>query len=317
MKLWWPAFSLVMLMAAPGGPALGQGREPAPGPVPAGNNQSSGPIPELTGAWGHNFLLFEPPPTGPGPVVTKLRKRDGTGIFSAAGDYTNPILKPQAAEVVKRNAERELGGAPIPNPHNQCWPEPTPFTLNIQFGMRIIQRKNEVLLLYLSDHQVRRVRMNVPHAAHPTPTWQGESVGHYEGDTLVVDTIGQKIGPLSMIDRFGTPFSAGMRVIERYRLIDGALAQKLQLKHEHDYFPNGSPFRNAYGMGDIDPDTRKPGLQIEITVDDPATFTTPWSGLVTYRPVLGDWPEVVCAENTQGSGSSWVVLVPRADKPDF
>jgi hypothetical protein len=70
-------------------------------------------------------------------------------------------------------------------------------------------------------------------------------------------------------------------------------------------------------MGDIDPDTMKPGLQVEITVDDPVTFTTPWSGLVTYRPVLRLWPEAICAENTQGSGSSWVVIVPRADKPDF
>jgi hypothetical protein len=122
---------------------------------------------------------------------------------------------------------------------------------------------------------------------------------------------------LSMIDRLGTPFSAALHVIERYRLIDGALAHALQQKHEHDYFPGGSPFSNAYGMGDIDPDARKPGLQVEITVDDPATFTTPWSGLVTYRPVLADWPQVACAENTQRSGSSWAVLVPQADKPDF
>ncbi len=238
-------------------------------------------------------------------------------MFNAVGDYTNPILRPEAAAVVRRNAERELGGDAIANPHNQCWPEPTPFTLNIQFGMRMIQRKDEVLLLYLSDHQVRRVRLNVPHSAHPAPTWQGELVGYYEGDALVVDTIAQKLGPLSMIDRFGTPFSAAMHVIERYRLIDGALALGLQQKHIHDYFPGGSPFRNPYGMGDIDRDARKPGLQVEITVDDPVTFTTPWSGLVTYRPVLGEWPEAACAENTQGSGTSWVVLAPEAAKLDF
>jgi hypothetical protein len=58
-------------------------------------------------------------------------------------------------------------------------------------------------------------------------------------------------------------------------------------------------------------------LQVEITVDDPATFTMPWSALVTYRHVLGGWPEVVCAENPRGAGSSWVSLVPHADKPDF
>ena len=318
MKLRWPDFLLFMtLMAAAAGLAFGQHLEPAAGLAGPGSNQGSGSIPELSGAWGHNFLLFEPPSGGPHPVVTKLRTPAGTLMFNAVGDYTNPILKPEAAAVVKRNAERELSGAAIPNPHNQCWPEPTPFTLNIQFGMRVIQRKDEVLLLYLSDHQVRRVRLNVPHSTHPAPTWQGESVGHYEGETLVVDTIAQKVGPLSMIDRFGTPFSPAMHVIERYRLIDGALAWDLQQKHEHNYFPAGSPFRNPYGMGDVDRDTAKPGLQVEITVDDPGTFTTPWSGLVTYRPVLGDWPEVACAENTRGSGSSWVVLAPEADRPDF
>jgi hypothetical protein len=308
---------LVVLATAAAGPACGQDGAPAVGSATSADSKISGSIPDLAGAWGHNFLLFEPPAAGPGPVVTKLRTPAGTLMFNAVGDDTSPILNPAAAAVVKRNGDRELSGAPIPNPHNQCWPEPTPFTLNIQFGMRLIQRKDEILLLYLSDHQVRRVRMNAPHSAQPNPSWQGESVGHYEDNTLVVDTTGQKVGPLSMIDRFGTPFSAALHVIERYRLIDGALAHALQQKHEHDYFPRGSPFRNAYGMGDIDPDTRKPGLQVEITVDDPATFTTPWSGLVTYRPVLGDWPESACAENTQGSGSSWAVLVPRADKPDF
>jgi len=94
----------------------------------------------------------------------------------------------------------------------------------------MIQQKDEVILLYLSDHQVRHVRLNVPHSAHPAPTWQGESVGHYEGDTLVIDTIGQKVGPLSMVDRYGTPFSAALHVIERYRLIDGPMARDLQLK---------------------------------------------------------------------------------------
>jgi hypothetical protein len=306
----------VTLTAAAAGPAFGQYLEPAVGLTGPGSNQSSGSVPELSGAWGHNFLLFEPPPAGPGPVVTKLRTPAGTLMFNAVGDYTNPILKPEAAEVVKRHAERELSGVAIPNPHNQCWPEPTPFTLNIQFGVKIIQRQDEVVLVYLTN-QLRHVRLNLPHAPHLTPTWQGESVGHYEGDTLVVDTIGQKVGPLSMIDRYGTPFSPALHVIERYRLIDGALARDLQLKHEHNYFPHGSPFRNPYGMGDIDPDTMKPGMQVEVTVDDPVMFATPWSGLVTYRPVLGDWPEAICAENTQGSGSSWVVLVPQADKPDF
>jgi hypothetical protein len=162
--------------------------------------------------------------------------------------------------------------------------------------------------------------MNVAHSEHPAFTWLGESVGHYEGGTLVIDTIGQKVGPLSMVDMYGTPFSAALHVIERYRLIDGATARDLQLTHESAYFGAGTlnPTVSEYGIK-IDPDSTKPGLQVEITVDDPLTFTTPWSAFVTYRHILDDspWPEGVCAENPRGSGSSWIVLVPRADKPDF
>ena len=281
-------------------------------------------IPDLSGIWGRWFN-FEPPSSGPGPVVSKLRRPDGTIIHSVVGDFTNPILRPHAAEIVRKNGELELSGIVIPNPHNQCRPEPTPFVLNIQLGMQIIQQKDEVTLLYLSDHQVRHVRMNVPHSDHPTPTWQGKSVGHYEGDTLVIDTIGQKVGPLSMVDRFGTPFSAALHVIERYRLIEGAAARDLQLKHEGAYFGAGrsSPPNNPYGRGDIDLDATKPGLQIEITVDDLAVFTTPWTGLVTYRRAQGEWPEAVCAENTIGSGASSSTcifsscLMPEANRSDF
>jgi hypothetical protein len=246
------------------------------------------------------------------------------------GDFSNPILKPQIAEIVKKNGELEQKGIVIPNPHNQCRPEPTPFAAQIELGMQIVQQKDEVVLMYLSDHQVRHVRMNVPHLSPVTPSWYGDSVGHYEGDTLVIDTIGQKVGPLSMIDRFGTPFSAALHVVERYRLVDGATARDLQLKHESSYFGPGksSPGGNPYGRGDIDPDPTKPGLVGEITVEDPAVFTTPWSALVTYRHVLGEWPEAVCAENTHGSGTSVVsadasacifsaCLVPHADPSDF
>jgi hypothetical protein len=274
-------------------------------------------IPALTGIWGRHMLLFEPPESGPGPVVSKLRKPDGSPMFSAVGDFTNPILTPRAREEVKTFGNQELSGVAFASPHNQCWPEPTPYILSIEFGLQILQKNDEVVLVYLSDHQVRHVRMNVPHSEHPTPSWQGESVGRYEGDVLVVDTIGQKVGPLSMVDRFATPFSEALHVIERYRLIDGQIARDLQQKHQRNYFPTGGGFRSPYGMGDIDPDTTKSGLQVEITVEDPNMFTTRWSGLITYRQVLGGWPEAVCAENTQGSGSSWVVLTPRADTSEF
>jgi hypothetical protein len=307
---------ITALAAAAATPVFGQAVSP---PALSNSSKENGTsIPDFSGIWGRWFNL-EQPSSGPGPVVSRLRRTDGSIIQSVVGDYTNPILRPEAAATIRKIGEMELSGTVLPNPHNQCWPEPTPFTMSIQQGMQLIQQKDQVILLYLSDHNVRHVRLNVPHSASPVPSWQGESIGRYEGDTLVIDTIGQKVGPLSMIDRFGTPFSPALHVIERYRLIDGAAARDAQLKHESAYFGAGksSPPANPYGRGEIDLDPAKPGLQVEILVDDPGTFTMPWTAFVTYRRAQGTWPEAVCAENTRGAGSSWVSLVPQAAKPDF
>ena len=315
MKLRRDFLFVVTLIGVTATPVLGQ----EIGPRSTGGIQATALVPDFSGIWGRNWFFFEPPSSGPVPVGSRLRRPDGTmDIFAGiAGDYTSTILRPQTAEVVKKKGDMELAGAVNPNPHNECWPEPTPFTLSVQLGMKIIQKKDEVILLYLHDHQVRHVHMNVPHAGQPMPTWQGESIGYYEGDTLVIDTVGQKVGPLSVFDMYSAPFSAALHVIERYRLIDGTMARDLQRRHEGNYFPGGgsSPFTNEYGRGDIDPDTAKPGLQVEITVDDPVMFTTPWQGLVTYRHAIGEWPEAVCVENMREAG--WVRHPPNAEKPDF
>ena len=286
---------------------------------PLAANAQSTAIPDLTGNWGRNWLQFEPKPGEPVPVGSKYERADGTkDIALLIGDDANPLLTPRAAGAIRKRAEISRNTS-APDPHNQCAPEPTPFLLTTEFGLRILQKKDEVLLIWLADHKVRHVKMNVPHPANLSPTWQGDSVGHYEGDTLVVDTIGQRVGPISMVDLYGTPFSDKLHVIERYRLIDGAAARDAQQNNEARYFPRGvtSPLTNEYGRGSIDPDTGKPGLQVEITVDDPVMFTRPWSAFVTYRHVLGDWPEAVCAENTREYYANRDTPIPRADKPDF
>lgn len=277
--------------------------------------------PDFSGIWGRNWLFFEQPPTGPGPITSKLRRPDGVMdvLNHTTGDYTASILKPQAAETVKRLGELELSGTAFPNPHSQCWPQPVPYVLGIERGVQVVQKGDEILLLYVSDHQVRHVRMNAPHTPHATPSWMGDSVGHYEGDTLVVDTIGQKVGPLSMIDLYGTPFSSALHVVERYRLIDGTAASNAVRKHESAYGVNTDfipDLRFPDGRGDIDRDTSKKGLQVEITVDDPGVFTKTWKAVVTYRHVLGEWPESVCVENTREFGFD-TNPVPIASKPDF
>jgi hypothetical protein len=98
--------------------------------------------------------------------------------------------------------------------------------------------------------------------------------------------------------------------VERYRLIDGEAAAEAQRKNGAVYRPNP-----PYGRGTIDPDTSKQGLQVEFTVEDDGVFTTPWSARVTYRRLIGDWPEAVCAENPNFFGAN--AAVPMAEKPDF
>jgi hypothetical protein len=60
---------------------------------------------------------------------------------------------------------------------------------------------------------------NQPHPARLTPSWYGDSVGHNEGDTLVIDTVRVKIGPFAMVDMYGTPYSQALHLVERYRLL--------------------------------------------------------------------------------------------------
>src|ERR1700731_2676954 len=114
---------LVTLMAAGATPALGQTAMPAVGAASSGT-QSAAPIPDFSGIWGHPSLGFEPPLSGPGPVLNKSRLPTGESDFDRlVGDYTNPILKPQAAAHVKKQGEISLTGVAFPDPGSQCWPQ--------------------------------------------------------------------------------------------------------------------------------------------------------------------------------------------------
>ena len=112
-------------------------------------------------------------------------------LVQLVGDYTNPILKSEAAEIVKQHAEMSLAGIGYPTPRNQCWPGGVPFVLPTN-GMQMFQQSDKITIVYAVNHQVRHVRMNQPHPELVTPSWYGDSVGHYEGDALVIDTVAIK-----------------------------------------------------------------------------------------------------------------------------
>jgi hypothetical protein len=275
-------------------------------------------VPQLSGHWGRTNFNLEQPPAGPRFIVNTLKKPDGTLDEDSAriGDFNSPLLTPAGAAILKRHGEFSRTGESIPDPHNQCHPEPPPFTLTIQIGLLLLQTKDEVVLVYVNGNNVRHVRLNAEHPKTLTPTWLGDSIGHYEGDTLVVDTVGIKTqGELSVIDRYGTPFSEHLHVVERYRLIDGKDAAAAIRAHRREFNTNDAiPRFDIYGAS-FDPDTSKQGLQVEVTVDDPGIFRAPWKGLVTYQP-MSNWPEMVCAESlTELTGPPRDV--PTAEKADF
>ena len=111
------------------------------------------------------------------------------------GDYTNPILKPEAAEIVRKHGEISLTGMPYPSPRNQCWPQGVPGIFP-DTEIEMLQQPDRIRILYSEDHEIRHIRMNQPHQVPVTPSWYGDSVGHYEGDTLVIDTVGSELGHL-------------------------------------------------------------------------------------------------------------------------
>jgi hypothetical protein len=215
-------------------------------------------------------------------------------------------LKPQAAEVVKKHGEIALKGIGDPNPRNQCWPGGVPFVCSDR-PTQLLQTPDKIVILYGYNHQVRYVRLNEPHPAKVIPSWYGDSVGHYEGDTLVIDTVGIKVGPFATVDWYGTPHTDALHVVERYRLLDYAVAKEGFERDAKEHNPV---------QGIRDPNDPRNYLQLQFTVKDEGVFTTPWTATLTYVRDPAGWLESVCAENIQWySGKD--ADVPRADKPDF
>ena len=272
-------------------PALGADRAPA--------------VPDLNGAWARTTFALEPPRSGQGPLRISQRQGNGPEV------YSSPLLKPEAQKVVKQRFDTTQAGKPYPTPSSSCWPMVAPLIFRVQ-EMQLLQTKDHVTLIYMQDHEVRRVRLNATHPAKVTPSWHGDSVGHYEGDTLVIDTIGAKVGPVPVIDQAGSPYSEALHVVERYRLIS---YEEAKVARDRNVAVNGPP--GTQQAAGIDPNYKGKGLQVEFTAEDPNVFTKPWSGLATYSKADDIWVENVCAENTFEYYNNRDTAIPVANKPDF
>jgi len=231
-------------------------------PASAADDAASGKIPDfMQGGVGWNSagrLVTElvPVPGSPSPVaqdprVKYVANNDGDQPTFRSGDTSNPNLTQFAKDGLQKAKQLMAEGFALYDRTARCW-EPGVPTLELSPGRTyFLQTPKVVYIIWQRDQIVRAVYLNVPHSQNPKPSWNGESVGHYEGDTLVVDTIGQTTK--SFVDLFRTPHSKNLHVIERFRLIDGGKK-----------------------------------LQVEMTVDDPVAFVKPWKGTKVWQKVYDE-----------------------------
>ena len=217
-------------------------KPPAKSNPPAANT----PVPDLAGVWrphappsarsyaGYAFIKDEPPMT---PwAVAKYHE-------------AKPTFGPDAVAVEDSNS-----------PDYNCLPPGVPYIYFRPHPFEFVQGAGRALMYFEYDHFVREIFMDGrPHPADLDPTWMGHSIGHYEGDTLVVDTVG--FNDKTWLDRIGHPHSDQLHLVERFRRVD------------HDT------------------------LRDDLTIDDPKAYTKTWTAALEFQ-LRPDWDigEFICEE---------------------
>jgi hypothetical protein len=163
--------------------------------------------------FGKNAFNFEGMPSGPQPLRNLSRLPNGkANAGRLVGDYNNPILTAEASAVVKQKGELAAAGRGFPNSQDQCRTIAPPFTFAMQLGLLMLPVKNgDIEILYDQNANRRHIRMNGSHPANIVPSSMGDSIGHWEGDTLVVDTT--NFAPTS---RFENLPATNLHTVERF-----------------------------------------------------------------------------------------------------
>ena len=202
----------------------------------AGRGRQAGPAkPTPRGADGHVLL---------GGATPKEK-----GVWLPGAVVSNPLglkdapFKPWAKALLEDRKNNEL------EPHTRCKPSGVARQFLTPYGVEIVELR-ELERVYIFDiggpHTYRTVYMDGrTHPANFSPTFYGHSIGWWDGDTLVIDTVGYNEG--FWMDRDGLPSTDKMHTVERLTRTDAA------------------------------------SLKYELTVDDPGAYTKPWSGVMTLR----------------------------------
>jgi hypothetical protein len=174
-----------------------------------------------------------------------------------------PLLQPWAAERY-RTAKPGYGphaSANSQDPVLNCLPPGVPRILLMPFPMQIAELPGEVLMIFEYDHFLRAIYTDGRlHPKDIDPTWMGNSIGKWDGDTLVVDTIG--FNDKTWLDMVGHPHSEALHLSERIRRVD------------HDT------------------------LEDDLTIIDPKAYSKPWTGQQIFE-LKPSWHlgEYICEDN--------------------
>jgi hypothetical protein len=223
-----------------------------------------------------------PPPVADDSAHPYVPNNTGKQPTFRVADVNNHNLTQFAKDELKKSNDEVLRGKAMYARESRCWATGVPtYLLNPAQPTFLLQAPDKVTMIWQMDHQVRRIYLNVPHSENPRPSWYGESVGRYEGDALVVDTVG--LNTRTFVDNYRTPHSERLHVVERYRLVEDGKT-----------------------------------LQAEVTIEDPAVFIEPLKVIHRWRRVQGPMIESSCAEGELGNPFKQdVEPLPTADRPDF
>ena len=244
------ASSVASNRQAPGAPRTPDGKVNMTGPVPRMNGK-----PDLSEMWQE----VEAEPRAPGGLFGLGESPNSKYFRDILSDFKpgEEPLTPAGAEIVRKHGEPSTV-----NPTLICLPDGVPHADLLPEPFKMVQTPTEILVLYEVETIFRQIHIDGrKQVTDPQPTWLGYSVGTWDGDTLVVDTIGFG-NDLSLLDARGHGHSSAMRVEERFH-------------------------RRDYGH-----------MEVGLTIEDPKVFTKPVS--IKFVEALlpdSDVLEHVCAED--------------------
>ncbi len=225
----------------------------------------------LVYAGGQDDPPSHPPGHRPDHASVAGTAREGvdlSGIWRSPQDAVTfaseePPMKPAAEAAFKASkpAYGPRSSADSTDPILRCLPPGVPRILLMPFPMQIVTTPNEIMMVFEYDHYVRHIYMDRhEHLRDLSPTWMGDSIGRWDGNTLVVDSVG--FNDKSWLDQVGHPHSDALHVTERIRRVD------------------------------------RDTLQDDMTIDDPKDYTRPWTGQRVFKLRPG-WQliEYICEDN--------------------